>query len=67
MKSWFIGGLCIYKMYFNEGPPENRSNISSIDVFHVVMKHSVECLILLLKQNVFSRRNQGCKNEQFFI
>ena len=36
-------------------------------VFHLVMKHCVECLILLLKQNDFTRRNWGCKNEQFFI
>ena len=26
-------------------------------VFHLVMKHCVECLILLLKQNDFRRRN----------
>ena len=30
------------------------------------MKQCVECLILLLKQNDFIRRNWGCKNEQFF-
>ena len=29
--------------------------------------NTVECLILLLKQNDFRRRNYGCKNEQVFI
>ena len=32
-----------------------------------VMKHCISCLILLLKQNNFSRRNEGCKNEQFSL
>ena len=31
------------------------------------LSYCVECLILLLKQNDFRRRNQGCKNEQFFL
>ena len=30
-------------------------------------EHCVKWLILLLKQNDFRRRNQGCKHEQFFI
>ena len=36
-------------------------------LFHLVMKHCVECSILLFKQNDFRKRNEGCKNEQFFI
>ena len=40
---------------------------AEFELFHLVMKHCVECLILSLKQNDFRRRNQGCKNEQFFI
>ena len=30
---------------------------SNFEVFHVVMKHCVECLILLLKQNDFRKGN----------
>ena len=31
--------------------------LMNFEVFHLVMKHCVECLILLLKQNDFRRRN----------
>ena len=31
--------------------------LTNFDVFYLVMKHFVECLILLLKQNDFRRRN----------
>ena len=31
--------------------------LTNFEVFHLVMKHCVECSILLLKQNDFSRRN----------
>ena len=31
--------------------------LMNFEVFHLVMKHCVECLILLLKQNNFRRRN----------
>ena len=41
--------------------------LMNFEVFRQVMKHCVESLILLLKQNDFRRRNLGCKNEQFFI
>ena len=41
--------------------------LTNFEVFHLMMKHCVEFLILLLKQNDFRRTNQGCKNEQFFI
>ena len=40
--------------------------LTNLEVFHLVMKHCIELLILLLKQNYFRRRNYGCKNEQFF-
>ena len=40
--------------------------LTNFEVFHLVMKRCVECSILLLKQNDFTRRNQGYKNEQFF-
>ena len=40
--------------------------LTNLEVFHLVMKHCVELLILLLKQNYFRRGNYGCKNEQFF-
>ena len=35
----------------------NRVFLMNFEVFHLVMKHCVECLILLLKQNGFRRRN----------
>ena len=41
--------------------------LKNFEEFHLVMKHCVECLISLLKQNDFIGRNQRCKNEQFFI
>ena len=31
--------------------------LTNVEVFLLVMKHCVECLILLLKQNDFRRRN----------
>ena len=31
--------------------------LTDVEVFLLVMKHCVECLILLLKQNDFRRRN----------
>ena len=31
--------------------------LMNFEVFHLVMKHCVECLIILLKQNDFRRRN----------
>ena len=31
--------------------------LTNFEVFHLVIKHCVECLILLLKQNDFRRRN----------
>ena len=34
-----------------------RSILSNFEVFHLVMKHCVECLILLRKQNGFKRKN----------
>ena len=45
----------------------SRVFLMTFEMFHLVMKHCVECLILRLEQNDFRRRNQGCKNEQFFI
>ena len=33
----------------------------------LVMKHCVQCFILLFNQNDFKRRNKWSKNEQFFI
>ena len=41
--------------------------LKNFEEFHLVMKHCVECLISLLKQNDFIGINQRCKNEQFFI
>ena len=32
-------------------------NARNFEVFHLVVKHCVECLTLLLKQNDFRRRN----------
>ena len=34
-----------------------RVFLTNFEGFHLVMKHCVECLILFLKQNRFSRRN----------
>ena len=31
--------------------------LTNFEVFHLVMKQCVECLILLLKENDFRRRN----------
>ena len=31
--------------------------LTNFEVFHLVVKHCVECLTLLLKQNDFRRRN----------
>ena len=45
----------------------SRVFLMTFEMFHLVMKHCVKCLILRLEQNDFRRRNQGCKNEQFFI
>ena len=33
--------------------------LTNFEMFHLVMKHCVECLILLLKQNDFTKRNLG--------
>ena len=43
--------------------------LTNFEVFHLVMKQRVECLILLdITQTIdFRRRNYGSKNEQFFI
>ena len=41
--------------------------LTNFEVIDLVMKHCVEYLMLLLKQNDFRRRNQGCKNDKFFI
>ena len=41
--------------------------LTNFEVIDLVMKHCVEYLILLLKQNDFRRINQGCKNDKFFI
>ena len=40
--------------------------LTNFEVFHLVMKVR-RMLDILIKQNDFRRRNQGCKNEQFFI
>ena len=39
--------------------------MTNFEVFHLMMKHCVECLMLLLKQNDFGKRNQGCKMSSF--
>ena len=38
-------------------PEENWKYDAQFEVFHLVMKHCVECLILLLRQNEFRGRN----------
>ena len=40
--------------------------LTNFEVFHLVMKVR-RMLDIFIKQNDFRRRNQGCKNEQFFI
>ena len=35
--------------------------LTDFEVFYVVMKHCVECLIYLLKENDFRGRIYGCK------
>ena len=44
----------------------SRAFLTNFEVFHLVMKHNVICL-MLLKQNNFKRRvSKGWKNEQLF-
>ena len=40
--------------------------LMNFEVFHLVMKHCVECSILLFKQNYFKRRNLGYKKWAIF-
>ena len=40
-----------------ENTRRSREFLTNFDVFHLVVKHGVECLILFLKQNDFGRRN----------
>ena len=37
----------------------------NFDLFHLVIKHGVECLILLLKQNDFGREIKDAKMSCF--
>ena len=66
------GNSCLVQCFRNtEKRVENTTHsevfLTNFKVFHLVLKHCVEYLILLLKQNDFRRRNWGCKNELFSI
>ena len=51
----------------DETPRRELKIRRAAEYFWRTSRYCVECLIFLLKQNHFWRRNQGCKNEQFFI